>query len=494
MRQNPRGTGGLVQHAGVVAAMARPLSPIRAVVRALEQTPAPVYVLDAQRRIVFANAALAAWLGVPVEQLLGRVCNYHAGGADPTEAACAGLCPPPEVLAGKSAGGVVTRLGTAGQPAEERTAHFLGLPSEAEAAGGCLLVVVATGPREKSPNPQGDARAPEALSSDWLHAQLRALRASEQGRYPLSQFVGESPAIVRARELARLAGGTTRGVLIVGPPGSGREHLARTIHALRSRGQSPLVPLACPLLDVEGMQAGLTALLKAQQHSGNGSGAVLLLEADRMPASVQQELSEFLRLPQVELQTLTTARRSLTRLAARGKFRPELAYRLSTVTIPLPPLARRREDIPLLAQHFVEQSNAAGGKQLRGFQPAALEYLVSLPWKTNADLLRRAVEEAIGRAAGTDITLADLPDWVHLAHHDQAHPSRPAEPIELDALLAGMEKELLLRALAQAKGNKSRAAELLSISRGRLLRRLAHFGLIEQPPHEPVIFEPLDEP
>jgi transcriptional regulator with PAS, ATPase and Fis domain len=472
--------------------MARPLSPIRAVLRALERSCAPVYVLDAQRRIVFANAALATWVGLPAEQFLGRPCHYHAGGQDALEAACAGLCPPPEAFVGASETALVFRPATEDRPAEQRRARCLPLPS-ADGGDPWLLVVV------DPPASEGAAAAPAVVPSalpvrpEWLHAQLQALRSAEQAHYALARFVGQSPAVLRARELARLAAAATGGVLIVGPPGSGREHLARTIHALRSRGLAALLPLACPLLDAEGMQAGLTALLKAQQPSPGGPATALLLEVDRLPESAQHELSGFLRLPGVELRTLATSRRSLTRLAERGKFLPELAYRLSTLTIPLPPLARRRQDIPLLAQHFVEQHNAAGGKQLSGFQPAAVECLASLPWPRNVDQLRQAVEAAITRATGPFVTVADLPDWVHLARHDQQHPPRPVEPIQLDALLAEIEKEALLRALAQAKGNKSQAAELLGISRGRLLRRLMHFGLIERAPHEPVIFEPLDD-
>src|SRR5207245_1208235 len=101
------------------------------------------------------------------------------------------------------------------------------------------------------------------------------------------------------------------------------------------------------------------------------------------------ELAGFLALPNIELHTLATSRTSLQRLAAKGKFRRDLAYALSTLTIVLPPLASRREDIPLLAQHLVEQTNTMGQKQLAGFQAAAIEVLASLPWRGNIDELAR---------------------------------------------------------------------------------------------------------
>jgi DNA-binding NtrC family response regulator len=181
-------------------------------------------------------------------------------------------------------------------------------------------------------------------------------------------------------------------------------------------------------------------------------------------------------------------------LAAKGKFRRDLAYELSTLTIKLPRLASRREDIPLLAQHFLEEANAASDRQLSGFQPAAIELLTSLAWPGNIDELAGAVRAACAKATGPCVMLADLPDWVHLAHDAAAQPPRDDEPIQLDAFLAEIEKELLARALKKTRGNKSKAAALLGLSRPRLLRRLAQLGLIApSEAEEPVIFEPLPE-
>jgi DNA-binding NtrC family response regulator len=451
-----------------------------------------VYVLDAQRRLVFANPALSDWLGLPLADLMGRRCDYHCGTEDPLDAACAGLCPPPEAFSGGLLRGTAVRPASDGRPGEAREAAYVRLGSSAgPGTPGCLLVVVADAPRP--PQDAAAAAGLPLLSYSWLHQQLWALRHAQQQRYPLAQWIGRSPAIVRARELARLAAETRHGVLLIGPAGSGREHLARAIHALRGGGQAPLMPVACPLVDAEGMQAALTALLKAQPAEATSPPAALLLEADQLPPAAQRELSEFLRLPQVELLTLATARRSLVRLATCGRFLPELAYRLSTLTIHLPPLSRRREDIPLLAQHFLEQRNRHASRQLSGLNASVLECLASLPWAGNLDQLRRAVEEAVDRAAGPQVTLVDLPEWVQLAKHHQAHLPTQAAPVALDALLADVEKEALRRALDQARGNKSRAAELLGISRARLLRRLVHFGLAAPAPREPIIFEPLEE-
>ncbi|MBW8884216.1 MAG: sigma 54-interacting transcriptional regulator, partial [Planctomycetia bacterium] len=284
-------------------------------------------------------------------------------------------------------------------------------------------------------------------------------------------------------------------VLIVGPPGSGREHVARTIHyAQNSASIGPLIPISCPLVDAEQMQAALANVIRKQHDSPTErSPAALLLDVDRLRPDAQQELAGFLHLPKIELHTLATARVPLARLVAKGKFSRDLAYDLSTLTIKLPPLSARRDDIPLLAQHFLEEANASE-RQLSGFQAAAIELLASLPWAGNLDELAEAVRAACAKAAGPRVVLADLPDWVHLAHDAAAHPPRDEEPIQLDAFLAEIEKELLARALKKTRGNKSKAAALLGLSRPRLLRRLAQLGLIAPAEaEEPVIFEPLPE-
>src|SRR6185369_6138031 len=119
--------------------------------------------------------------------------------------------------------------------------------------------------------------------------------------------------------------------------------------------------------------------------------------------------------------------------------------------------------------------------------------LVSLPWKKNIAQLSAAVEAACSRASGTRVAVSDFPDWVHLAQDDAARTPRDEEPIQLDMFLAEIEKELLLRAMRRARGNKSRAAALLGLSRQRLIRRLIQLGLAAKPADEPVVFEPLPE-
>jgi DNA-binding NtrC family response regulator len=462
--------------------------------RLLEESPAPLVALNLQREIVLANRSLGQWLGIDCELLIGRRCDYQAVNAgDELAAICAALCPPPKAFAATTTDGAVSRLASADRPFERRAAKFVRLPGS-EPDEGLLLVIVQPAAAElTSIETPGHPLQPERL-----HAALIKLRSQLGQRFAIFQLLGTSEAMERVRQQVLIAALAQTRVLVVVPRGSGREQIARTIHLAKSSAAiGPLAPIDCSLVDAEQMQASLAALLRRQHESpGSGTATALLLEVDRLRPDAQQELAGFLHLPNIQFHTLATARRNLSRLAAKGRFRSDLAYELSTLTIVVPPLSSRREDIPLLAQHFLEEASAVSQRQVSGFQPAAAELLATLPWPGNLDDLRRAVQEAVQRAVGQRIGLADLPDWVHLAKDGVSREPRDAKPIQLDQLLADIERELLQRALRRTRGNKSKAAELLGLSRPRLLRRLAQLGLIAPAEaEEPIVFEPLpDEP
>jgi DNA-binding NtrC family response regulator len=140
-------------------------------------------------------------------------------------------------------------------------------------------------------------------------------------------------------------------------------------------------------------------------------------------------------------------------------------------------LAQRREDLPMLAQLFVEEANVRSTKQVAGFSSEAMDRLDAYPWPGNIDELAQMVAQAHERAEGPQITPGDLPERIHLAAAAAAHPRRPEETIVLDEFLGRVERELIRRALARAKGNKTKAAKLLGMTRPRLYRRLVQLGL-----------------
>jgi DNA-binding NtrC family response regulator len=338
-----------------------------------------------------------------------------------------------------------------------------------DAAMGEALVVVVDA--ADSPAPESDPLddAPQAL-----HARLQVFRRQAAGRYGLDRLVGQSLAIERVRRQVLMAMHAQSRTVIVGPPGSGREHVARTMHyAGDEAGAAPLMPLACQLVDSEMLQSSITAFARRCRSAPSPRmGALLLLDVDQLNAASQAELAGFLTIPGFDLHTLATSRTSLLELAERGDYRHDLALALSTLVVELPSLASRKEDLPLLAQAQVEQQNAAGEKQIGGVNSAALDLLAIYDWPRNVDELAEIIRDAHAAAKGVEITPDDLPEMLRLVADVRNVPRREESPVNLDELLARVEDEMIARALQRAKGNKTKAAELLGITRARLHRKL----------------------
>ncbi|MGI8981725.1 MAG: sigma 54-interacting transcriptional regulator [Pirellulaceae bacterium] len=471
--------------------MPRKISNLKALAKLLDTAPQPVYVLDGEHRFVYGNAAFSAWVGRSAEELAGLKCLYSASGelTGGTELAAA-IAPPPEAYAQSALEGRVAAAGEEGKLVT-RPAWFVQLP-DVDGKASCVLVVVGASLEDEEQQETAEA------SPANLHQQLQELRGELGRRFHIGQLIGQSPPMRRVREQVRVAAQVGGRVLVLGPEGSGRELVARIIHyGPRGGGAAvgPLVPVDAALMDAELMQSTLTAYLKRQSEwRGERPPAILLKDADRLPADAQQEMAGFLRLPGVELPLIATATRSLARLAKRGKFRPDLAYRLSPLTIQLPPLSEREGDLPLLAQFFLEEFNTRGVKQLAGFAPEAADMLFAYSWPGNVDELAEIVRQACEHAAGPLVQVVDLPPQLHHAAEKEARPAAEPERIELDSYLATMETELLRRAMEQSRGNKTKAAELLGIHRARLIRRLVQLGLTPAAStDEPVVFEPLEE-
>lgn len=450
--------------------MTRTRAHIAGLSRLLAAVPQPVYALDAERTLVFANAACEAWVGQSAASLLGRRCDYQAGyrddgTADPVHA----LCPPPEAFQGR-AGTLSVAARDARGVWQARSADCLPLGDETTGSLGVLIFVH---PALPAALPPAGGEGPIAA----LHQRLRRVLQASFERLGLPQLVGASPAIERVRQQVELAGEVDTHVLVIGPPGSGRETVARAMHYRRT-APSPLAPLACNLLDAELLESTITSFVAScAELQVERPAALLLLEVDQLPPEAQHALAGILSIGEFHLRTLATARQSLVELAAQDRFRPDLAYALSTLTIQLPSLAERTEDLPLLAQFFLERFNAAGGKQLSGFSADALDLLLAYPWSGNADELAELIRQTCERAAGPVIQPEELPEKLRVTAAAAAHPPSSDDSIVLPKFLAEIEKELLQRALRKAKGNRAKAARLVGLSRSRFLRRLQHFGI-----------------
>ena len=456
--------------------MPRAPSSIADLARVLGASERPVYVLDDQRRIVYCNAACAAWVGQPIESLVGQHCAYHSQAAEPAAAAAAELCPPPQVFLGEQVTAVISHV--LGAASVYRRGDFWPLGDGAVGTAAVVAILAATD--EPPASAAAGSLADAADESSALHDALRQFRRQAAARHDISQLVGVSPASVKARAQADLAARAARSVLIAGPRGSGKGHLAKAIHYCRAgESEAALLPVDCAVVGAGLLISTVTAWLARGSATLDGAQleTLLLEDVDRIPAESQFELTRLVRSAPAQSLVVATTERSLPPLVATGTFRADLASVLSTLVIELPALAERAEDVPLLAQLFLEEINASGDKQVAGFAADTLDRLAAYPWPGNLDELAEVVRESHARAARAQITSRDLPKQIHLAADAAQRPRRSEEPIDLEAFLQSVEKELIDRALARSKGNKSKAARLLGLTRPRLYRRMVQLGL-----------------
>ena len=500
-----------------------PLQRVRATALAklLNSVERPIYVLDDEGTIVFCNQSLVSTIGPAAIDLLGRRCGYHAGrepaGAEEVnfeeansqgaisrppdvDATAAGLCPPPQAMAGRPATGSVSWVGEDGV-LHQRWAQFIPLCDGFSTSGKEIVdviedVIAVVGlistadmtPGDTSVAGAGGGKAvPAPLVSEPvdLHRRVREFRHAMAAQYRVDRLIGDSAAIRRARRQVELAATTRASVLLLGPPGGGRQHVAKTIHytghiaGSDSETGGSLIPLACSVLGPDLIRSTIAALSGASLDGVQRPSTLLLNEADEFPVEVQAELAAIFSQRSFMPRLIATARRPLHELVDEGKFREDLASLLGTIVIELPPLARRRADLPLLTQMFVERENSRGAKQIGGLTTEALDLLDGYDWPGNVDELALMIAEAHKKAESATITAADLPKKIHLAADAAAHPRRPAETIVLDEFLAQIERELLERAMRRTKGNKAKAARMLGLTRPRLYRRLVQLGLVK---------------
>jgi transcriptional regulator with PAS, ATPase and Fis domain len=455
--------------------MSRPRSILLALRKTLGKTLRPIYLVDSDRTIQYCNDACLAWTGLSAETLIGRRCDYHWEIGDATaERAVAALAVPPEVYSGRQLRRLLNLGGSEGAM-RQRWATFVPLATEDQQAA-VLVILDATDCRQGEATHDHDTEPDESAR---LHLQLAQMRRRLGPLYELHQIAGISPGIQRVRDQIRAAAASGSRTVIVGPPGSGREHMARTIYYLHAPAATgALVPLSCNLLDAELLQTTITSFIRTRPEiEVTGPAALLLLDVDQLSADAQRALMAVLNIVELKAYTLATASNSLFALVEQGEFRPDLANYLSTMVIELPPLHARTADIPLLAQKLLEATNADSVRQLSGFSQEALDLMTAYGWPGNVDELAREVRRVHLQASGPLVEAADLSSQIRDSLKAAAHPRRDAEPIDLDQYLSDIEKELMQRALKEAKGNRAQAARLLGIPRARLLRRLEQLGL-----------------
>ncbi len=330
-----------------------------------------------------------------------------------------------------------------------------------------------------------------------VHAELhqalkRALQLELENRLlraeGLPEFVASAPAMQPVLQLIAQVGPSDAHVLITGEHGTGKEIVARLLHAASPRSRMPLVAVNAGGLPEGTFESEIFGHVKGaftdartdrvgRFELANG-GTLFLDEIANVPLRQQAKLLRVLETGELErvgssqtrrvdVRILSATNAKLHEEVAAGNFREDLLFRINTVEIHLPPLRDRREDIPLLAMHFLNRNRARYRKQMSGFSPAAMQQLMQYPWPGNVREFEHAVERAVLLCRGEEIEPADL----------SISTSRPAAPTLENMSIEEAESLLVRKMLRRCNGNISQAAEALGLSRAALYRRIEKYGL-----------------
>ena len=333
--------------------------------------------------------------------------------------------------------------------------------------------------------------AQKAIERRDLLAEVASFRGRSESEATL---LGESPAIEQLRrEIARVAPTDAR-VLITGENGTGKELVARSIHRQSERADSPLVEVNCAAIPEELIESELFGHLRGS-FTGAGEdrrgkfeeadgGTLFLDEVGDMSARTQSKVLRALqegRFTRVggskaissDARVLSATNKNLAEEIRRGTFREDLFFRLAVVPLAVPPLRERREDVPLLARHFLRQASLRFGRRPKSLSTAAVEALKSYRWPGNVRELKNLVERLMILCPQEEVRREDLPAEMR----DGEAEALPPDEASLKLAREDFERRYILAALRRHRGNISRAAESLQVERSNLYRKLKSYGI-----------------
>ncbi|MFZ1060045.1 MAG: sigma-54 dependent transcriptional regulator, partial [Candidatus Rokuibacteriota bacterium] len=310
------------------------------------------------------------------------------------------------------------------------------------------------------------------------------------------EIVGQSPAIQELRRQIAIAAPTNGRVLIHGENGSGKELVARAIHALSARRGGPFVEVNCAAIPEElieselfghekGAYTGAVSRRKGKFELGNG-GTLLLDEVGDMSLKTQAKVLRVLEEQAFErvggteqiktdVRVITASNQNLPDLIAAGRFRDDLFYRLNVIPVEVPPLRQRKEDIPLLVEHFIRVFSLENGKRPKTVSVEALAYFLAYDWPGNVRELRNLVERLVIMTPGGVIGPEDLPPPVRPKEARLAEDQ--IKERTLKEAREAFEKAYILAELRAQDWNMTRTSERLGIERSHLYRKLKAYGI-----------------
>jgi DNA-binding NtrC family response regulator len=338
----------------------------------------------------------------------------------------------------------------------------------------------------------------QAIEVGRLRAENRRLQRELRSRYGFENIVGTSQGLRGVLDLVERVAETDATVLVTGESGTGKELVARAIHYNSPRAERPLVTVNCGAIPEELLESELFGHVRGaftsavSQRVGRfalaDGGTIFLDEIGDMSANLQVKLLRVLqdrtfepvgssKTSSVDVRVVAATHQDLELAIRERRFREDLFYRLNVFPIHVPPLRERREDIPLLAQHFLEAAHARQGGGGEGIAPEALEILCAWHWPGNVRELQNLMERvAILRRQGR-VEAADLPASFHRRPPAPAAPQLPPSGLCFRDVVEDFETDLILQALEQTQWNKNQAARLLGLNRTTLLEKIKKKGL-----------------
>ena len=341
-------------------------------------------------------------------------------------------------------------------------------------------------------------RAAQSHMTDTATRQLRErLRLSEG----LGSMIGRSPEMEKIYRILSKVAQSTHPVLILGESGTGKELVARSIHYSGPHRDQPFVPVDCGSLVPTLIESELFGYVKGAFTGANKSkdgllavaesGTVFLDEIGELPIDLQAKLLRALQEKEIRpvggtkaipinARILAATNRDLEQAVAQGNFRRDLYFRLNVLTLRIPPLCSRKQDVPLLVGHFLERMTRSTGVQ-RNVSDEALKLMLAYDWPGNVRELENSLERACALTSGPTIHASDLPTQIQnwRSQAESAAAAEYAKAAHGILPIAEMEKRAILSAIEQLHGDKLEAARLLGIGKTTLYRKLKEYGALE---------------
>lgn len=312
-------------------------------------------------------------------------------------------------------------------------------------------------------------------------------------------MIGASPAMAKVYDFLAKAAKSDSPVIIFGESGTGKELAARAIHELGPKNEGPFVQLNCAALNKSLLESELFGHIKgaftgAYRHRTGrfeeaSGGDIFLDEIGDLPLAIQIKLLRVLETRtfervgdnkpmRLDARLITATNRNLDQLVSQGAFRQDFFFRINVLPVRMPPLRDRREDIPLLADHFLKIQNAKNGKEIKGLTPMAMQAFMEYSWPGNVRELKSAMEYGFVVCERDRLDIEHLPgQFSGVEEKICSGPDISTAPGTTLQAAGNSEKQELVKALEQASGNKSQAARILRVSRGTVLNRMRKYGI-----------------